>query len=98
MNTFTPSNFKIEGKWDSRGFTFGLWSDHAGWTWTKKTHDADQIFVALTGELELEIDGSRFRAEIGEEIFIPAHVPHTIRNVGRKTARWMYGIRHLENR
>lgn len=49
--------------------------------------------MPLDGELEIEMDGCTFRPEPRQEVFIPAQVPHTIRNVGGTTARWLYGYR-----
>ena len=34
--------------------------------------------MALAGELELEIEGRQFQQKIGEEILIPAHLPHPV--------------------
>jgi mannose-6-phosphate isomerase-like protein (cupin superfamily) len=47
----------------------------------------------MEGELELEMQGRTFRPQPGEEVFIPANVHHSVRNVGGTTARWLYGYR-----
>ncbi|MDH5774421.1 MAG: cupin domain-containing protein, partial [Nitrospirota bacterium] len=39
----------------------------------------------------LELEGLSIRPSVGEEIRIPAGMPHTIRNIGGNTARWLYG-------
>lgn len=49
--------------------------------------------MMMSGELELEMEGQSIQLSVGEEVRIPAGVPHTIRNVGGKTARWLYGQR-----
>jgi mannose-6-phosphate isomerase-like protein (cupin superfamily) len=41
----------------------------------------------------VEIGGQTRRLSVGDEIFIPAHQPHTVRNVGGNEARWLYGYR-----
>ncbi len=33
------------------------------------------------------------RPAIGEEILVPAHTSHTVRNTGSTTARWLYGYK-----
>ena len=81
----------IEQAWHDRGFTCGLWIDHAGRTWTVNEGKTEELFMALSGEIEIEIAGNRLRPEIGEEIHIPAHIQHTIKNIGGRTARWLYG-------
>ena len=88
---------EIEKDWHARGFTCGLWIDHAGRSWNGTPNQTEELFMALSGKLELEIEGSRFQPEIGEEIRIPPNVEHTIKNVGGKTARWLYGQK-LQNR
>ena len=81
----------IAKDWRSRGFSCGLWIDHAGRVWKDTTHETAELFMAIAGDLELEIAGERIRPSIGEEVLIPNGVSHTIRNIGGKTARWLYG-------
>lgn len=45
--------------------------------------------MVLEGELELEMQGKTFRPTSGEEVFIPARVTHSVRNVGGTTAQWL---------
>jgi quercetin dioxygenase-like cupin family protein len=49
--------------------------------------------MMLEGEVEFEIGGQVRRPEIGEEVFIPAGVVHSVRNRGKTTSRWLYGYR-----
>ena len=78
--------------WHSRGFSCGLWIDHAGREWSHHAHETEELFMMMSGELELEIEGQILRPSAGAEIRIPAGA-HTIRNIGGKTARWLYGQR-----
>ena len=84
---------KVERDWQARGFSFGLWTDPPGQVWRNYVHDVDELFMVVEGEMELEMQGRAFRPAIGEEVLIPARVAHTVQNVGRKTARWLYGYR-----
>jgi len=79
--------------WHARGFSCGLWIDHAGREWSYPPHQTDELFMILSGDLELKMEGQSIQPSVGEEICIPAEVPHTIRNIRGKTARWLYGIR-----
>ena len=81
----------VAKNWHARGFTCGLWIDHASRTWNGEPNETEELLMVLSGILELEMQGTRIRPEIGEEILIPARVEHTIKNVGGKTARWLYG-------
>jgi mannose-6-phosphate isomerase-like protein (cupin superfamily) len=77
--------------WHARGFSCGVWIDHAGREWKDATHETDELFMAMSGKVELEMEGERFQPSLGEEIHIPGGVPYTIRNIGGTTARWLYG-------
>ncbi|WP_447970686.1 cupin domain-containing protein [Nitrospira sp. M1] len=86
-----PERSEVAKDWHARGFTCGLWIDHAGRTWNGTQNTTEELFMLLSGKLELEIQGKRIQPEIGEEVHIPANIQHTIRNIGGKTARWLYG-------
>jgi uncharacterized cupin superfamily protein len=82
---------EVAKDWHARGFSCGLWIDHAGREWSYHAHETDELFMMMSGELELELDGKTIQPAVGEEICISAGMAHTIRNIGGKTARWLYG-------
>ena len=84
----------VAKNWGERGFGCGLWSDPPGRVWKDYVHGTDELLMVVEGALEVEIEGRKHRAAPGEEIFIPAHALHTVRNTGGTTARWLYGYRH----
>ena len=84
---------QIEQDWQARGFSCGLWVDAPGQEWVDFVHEVDELVVLVAGEIELEVQGKTVRPAVGEEVFIPAHTSHTVRNVGGTTARWLYGYR-----
>jgi quercetin dioxygenase-like cupin family protein len=49
--------------------------------------------MVVEGDIEFEIDGQFHRPSPGDELFIPARVRHTVRNLGRAESRWLYGYR-----
>jgi glyoxylate utilization-related uncharacterized protein len=49
--------------------------------------------TVLEGEVEFEVAGQVHRPQAGEELLIPAGAVHSARNVGTRTARWLYGYR-----
>jgi len=69
---------EVEKDWYSRGLTRSLWIDHAYQAGGNDLHGTDELFMALAGELELEIEGRQFQQKIGEEILIPAHLLHPV--------------------
>lgn len=84
---------KIEKDWSERGFGCGLWVDPPGQVWKDYVHAVDELLMVVEGNLEIEIEGKPFRPEPGEELFIPANTRHSVRNLGKTTARWLYGYR-----
>lgn len=83
----------IEQDWKRRGFSFGVWVDPPGQVWDNYVHDADELFLVLDGLVELELEGEILRPDPGEEILIPAHTTHTVRNAGHVRSRWLYGYK-----
>ena len=82
---------EVAKDWHARGFSCGMWIDHAGRSWNGTPNETEELIMVLSGKLEVEMEGMRFQPDIGEEIRIPPHVEHTIKNIGGKTARWLYG-------
>jgi mannose-6-phosphate isomerase-like protein (cupin superfamily) len=84
---------KIGNYWKARGFSCGLWVDPPGQVWEDYVHSVDELLMLMEGALELEMQGKILRPGIGEEVLIPAHTSHTVRNIGGATARWLYGYK-----
>lgn len=84
---------QVEADWKARGFSCDLWVDPPGQEWVDFVHEVDELVTLVAGEIEMEMQGKTFRPALGEEVFIPAHTAHTVRNVGGTTARWLYGYR-----
>jgi mannose-6-phosphate isomerase-like protein (cupin superfamily) len=83
----------IANDWKARGFSCGLWADPPGQVWEDYVHSTDELLMIMEGALELEMQGKILRPGIGEEVLIPAHTSHTVRNIGGTTARWLYGYK-----
>lgn len=81
----------VRAAWLARGFSCALWVDPPGQVWEDYVHAADELVMVIDGTIELEFDGRRFTPVVGEEVLIPARMPHTVRNIGSGTARWLYG-------
>lgn len=78
-------------QWQTRGFSCDIWSDPAGQVWANFVHATDELVMLLEGEIELEYSSRCIRPHVGEEVFIPAGVYHTVRNIGKGQNRWLYG-------
>jgi quercetin dioxygenase-like cupin family protein len=84
---------RIATDWARRGFSCDLWTDPPGQTWDDFTHPTDELVVVLEGEVEFEIAGKVRHPKIGEELLIPAGKVHSVRNIGKTKARWLYGYK-----
>jgi mannose-6-phosphate isomerase-like protein (cupin superfamily) len=83
----------VRSDWRSRGFSCDVWMDPPGQTWEDYTHAVDEVVMILEGEVEFEIGEQVLRPSIGEELYIPAGVLHSVRNIGSITSRWLYGYK-----
>jgi mannose-6-phosphate isomerase-like protein (cupin superfamily) len=83
----------IQKDWAARGFSCDIWTDPPGQVWQDYVHSTDELLMLIDGEIELHFSGKVLRPAIGEEIFIPAKLPHTVINVGAVTNHWLYGYK-----
>ena len=84
---------EISRDWAARGFSCELWVDPPGQTWEGFTHPTDEVVIVVEGEMEFEFGGRVVHPALGEEILIRGGTVHDTRNVGRSTARWLYGYK-----
>jgi mannose-6-phosphate isomerase-like protein (cupin superfamily) len=83
----------VRARWAREGYSCDLWVDPPGQEWRDYVHAVDERVCVVEGTLELTAVGRTERLGPGDESFIPARAPHTVRNVGGSTARWLYGYR-----
>ena len=88
-----PDCKKIAADWASRGFSCELWTDPPGQKWEDFRHATDELVVVLEGQVEFEVAGQVHHPQVGEELLIPAGAVHSARNIGKTTARWLYGYK-----
>jgi quercetin dioxygenase-like cupin family protein len=84
---------QIAADWASRGFSCELWTDRPGQRWEDFRHATDELVTVLEGEMEFEVAGVVHHPQAGEELLIPAGAVHSARNIGKTTARWLYGYK-----
>ena len=83
----------VKSNWTQRGFSFGIWTDPPGQRWENFTHGTDEIVMVIDGSVEFEIGDKIHHPKPGDELLIPAGVVHSVRNIGKSTAHWLYGYR-----
>jgi transcriptional regulator with XRE-family HTH domain len=53
-------------------------------------HAGEEIGYVLEGEIELTINGNRYRAKTGDSFHFRSELPHAYRNIGTKPARVLW--------
>src|SRR5215475_749404 len=91
-----PDRSKITADWASRGFSCDLWTDPPGQRWEDFRGATDELIMVLEGKVEFEIAGKVHLPKVGEELLIPAGAIHSAGNIGKITARWLYGYRECQ--
>ena len=84
---------EVRTDWARRGYTFEYWIDPPGQVWRDFEHETDELVMLVEGEIELEFGGRRLKPAVSEEVLIPAHARHTVRNIGTASNRWCFGYR-----
>ena len=84
---------KVAAECEQRGFSCDLWTDPAGQVWQDFVHASDELLMLVEGKIKLKVEGETLKPQTGEEIFIPAGVSHTVRNIGPTTNHWLYGYK-----
>lgn len=84
---------KIAQEWEIRGFSCDVWDDPPGKRWENYSHETDELFMLLKGEVELVINDKICKPIIDEVVLIPANTTHSVRNIGKKKSRWLYGYK-----
>jgi transcriptional regulator with XRE-family HTH domain len=54
------------------------------------SHAGEEIGYVLEGEIELTINGNRYRAKTGDSFHFRSELPHAYRNIGSKPARVLW--------
>jgi len=77
--------------WHKQGFSCELFIDPPGREWNNFVHSTNELVTVVEGRLELTIEGESFIAEEGDEIFIPKHANHSVKNIHSSKTKWLYG-------
>lgn len=83
----------IQPAWAAQGFSCEVWIDAPCQVWHDLLHDVDQLVLLIEGESTVELSGKTIRMSAGDQLLIPAHSRHTLRNTGSGVARWLRGFR-----
>ena len=84
---------KVRQDWRARGFSCDLRTDPPEQVWNNIVRKVDELAMVIEGEMEFELEGKKLHPKMHEEVFVPAHVPHTARNLGKTPAHYLYGLR-----
>ncbi len=81
----------VAAEWRERGYDCHEFNDPPGQRWEDFVHRTNEVVTVLEGRLEIEIDGERLEAGPGDEVFIPKHARHSVRNIHAGRTRWLFG-------
>lgn len=77
--------------WRRRGYSCGLFVDPPGREWNDFVHDTNELVTVVEGRLEMTVGGARVEVAPGDEVFIPRHALHSVKNRHHGTTRWLFG-------
>jgi mannose-6-phosphate isomerase-like protein (cupin superfamily) len=97
--TFTKGKFAVPisledvtTDWTARGYSTPAVRHYAhGWSRGEHTHAEHLIITVVAGRMEFIIAGQRFVVEPGDELFYPAHMIHSARNLYDGTSQTLSG-------
>ena len=52
------------------------------------THVQEEIILLLRGNVEMYIDGDRYKASAGDLVFLPSRIPHALTNIGEEQCEY----------
>jgi len=81
----------VAANWRDRGYSCALFVDPPGREWNDFVHATNELVTVSEGRLELTVGETRLLAEPGDEIFIPRHCRHSVKNIHDGTTRWLFG-------
>jgi len=81
----------VADDWGDRCYDCHLFVDGPGQAWNDFVHRTNELVTVLEGRLECTVGGETVRLEAGDELFIPRHAMHSVKNVHAGTTRWLFG-------
>ena len=81
----------VSRDWAGRGYSCSWFADPPGREWNDFVHRSNEVVTVVEGRLRMTIAGESCIAEPGDEIFIPRHARHSVKNIHSATTRWLFG-------
>ena len=81
----------VAADWRGRGYSCDLFVDPPGREWNDFVHATNELVTVAEGRLELTVGTTQLVAEPGDEVFIPRHCRHSVKNIHGGTTRWLFG-------
>ena len=77
----------------AKGYSCGLWIDPSGRKWLDFVYDADELVLAVQGNIRLKVNREAVGLGPGDEALIPAEETPSVYTIGGTEARWFHGYR-----
>ena len=81
----------VASDWRARGFGCDLFVDPPGQEWNNFTHSTNELVAVIEGQLEMTVLGETHIMDAGDEIYIPKHALHSVKNIHTGISRWLFG-------
>jgi cupin 2 domain-containing protein len=82
---------RVRRNWELRGFSYQDFVDPPGREWNDFRHRTNELVTVQEGRLRLVVGAQEVIADVGDEVFIPRGVLHSVHNVHAGTTKWLYG-------
>ena len=82
---------EVANIWANRGFTCYLYVDPPGQEWNNFVHRTNELVTVISGQLNLQAERKKFVLNVGDELFIPSGVRHSVKNTSPENTSWLFG-------
>ena len=88
-----PEARDLRRRLENEGYVVTEHVDEPGVAYESHSHEVDQTTWILTGEVEFNTAGERYRLRAGDRDFLPAKTEHSAFVCGSETVRYLTGVK-----
>jgi len=77
--------------WAARGYDCRTFVDPPEQEWNDFIHRTNELVTVVEGRLWMRVGGAGCEAGPGDEVIIPRHTRHSVKNIHRGTTHWLFG-------
>ena len=88
-----PDADDLRRRLETEGYSVTEYSDAPGTIHEPHVHDIDQTHWIISGELEFNTAGEKYRMRAGDRDFLPANTEHAAIVTGSEPVRYLIGVK-----